>query len=387
MAPAMQQDALGEGIRNEARVDKRLTGEERQIDVVVGPQAGVGLRLDRYLAAALPTLSRSLLKRWLEHGWCLVDGQRGKASHRVHSGEHIELRCPLPPDATTVEQPPPLDLLYDEDGVLACNKAPGVLAHQAGRVLHGTLLNQLQDLVARRGGDPAEVRLVNRIDRDTSGILLATADEAVHRRLSIALQRGRLHKEYRALCVGVPTPESGHWREPIGDDPTGSSIARCCRSDGQASDTEYQVLERADADYAMLRVVLHTGRQHQIRVHAAHNGHPLLGDWVYGAPCDELDGQALHAAQLHFPHPRRDEMVRIEAPLPARLSELWRALRAGGRVTPRALRPDEHDRLGRSADAAEQDDRLPQGWRRPSWLSDDELRAIQAEEFGKDEKN
>ncbi|MHC5067805.1 MAG: RluA family pseudouridine synthase [Planctomycetota bacterium] len=367
---------LAWAIRNEAKIERLLTTSHRLITVVVGPQSGVGLRADRYLALALPRLSRSLICTWIERGYGTRNGGKLRAKDKLRAGDELVFRCPLPPGAFDHDEPPALAILYDQDGILVVNKPPGLLAHQAGKHLSGTLLNQIQDLVVERGGDVRDARLVNRIDRDTSGIVLATTNEAVHRSLSISLQAHELRKEYQAICHGVPTPAHGHWRQAIRDDPTGQSIARQCHPSGQASHTEYQVVTSCPAGAAsLLAITLHTGRQHQIRVHAATNGHPLIGDWTYGAPCAELPGQALHAAALTFPHPLSGEQIRIEAPLTAPLERLWQHLSAGGSVTERTLLPNEAKRLGLVDDDSEAP-WLPDGWRRPDWLSRDELDAL-----------
>ena len=186
-------------------------------------------------------------------------------------------------------------------------------------------MNDIHDWCEENGYDPSEARLVNRIDRDTSGIVLCSLNREVHRALSISLQSHDLHKEYRAICIGTPE-EHGHWRDPIaaGSDAT---IARAIDPSGQESHTEFWVAERSDHDkYALLQIKLHTGRQHQIRIHAAHNGFPLVGDWVYGSACAELGGQALHAAKLIFPSPFNDNAICVEAPLPQRLAKLWQHL-------------------------------------------------------------
>lgn len=379
--------ALGRRLREECEIDKHLDGSHRRIRVTVGggkASAGIGMRLDRLLVEIFPSLSRSLIASWLNDGFGVADGRPAKPGTRVRLGMHIALDCPLPPGGDDLDEPE-LELLYDRDGVVVANKPPGQLAHQAGRVLTGTLLNQLQDLAAERGIDPREARLVNRIDRDTSGIVLATLDEDAHRRLSIALQQRELGKRYHALCLGIPDPEHGHWREPIGDDPTGFTIARQVRADGQASHTEYRVVERTAAA-ARLAIDLHTGRQHQIRVHAAHAGHPLIGDWVYGGACAELSGQALHAAELTFPDPtgRGRPPITVTAPLPGALGRLWQACLDGAVPTPRELVDDERIRLGLDPAIApdDPDQELPDGWHRPTWMSRAELAELQREADG-----
>jgi 23S rRNA pseudouridine1911/1915/1917 synthase len=266
-------------------------------------------------------------------------------------------------------------VLYHDQWLLVADKPSGQLAHQAGRTMTGTLLNQVQDWFASHGGDPSQVRLVNRIDRDTSGIVLISLAAQAHVALSAAMEARDLHKEYRALCHGVPEPAAGSWLDPIGEGP-GASIARVVRADGQPCHTDYQLLEALPAlgrerGFALLKVTLHSGRQHQIRVHAAHHGHALVGDWVYGQPCLELPGQALHAAVLEFPHPIDRRTVRVEAPLPAALGGLWARLRAGAGVTACALSEEQRSKLSAGAGAA--------GVRRPSWLSADEYSALRAE--------
>lgn len=369
--PASQ--GLSWQLRNATHIDKKLTPTHRDITVRASPSVGIGLRLDKFLHLALPTLSRSLIKGWLDRGFGTMNGKPAKAGHKVTAEALIHLHCPLPPNPTDRDfEPDELTILYEDEGIVIVNKPPGQLAHQAGRVLTGTVLNQLQDLLVERGQDPLQARLVNRIDRDTSGILVATLDAEHNRRMSTALQAGRFHKEYRAICTAVPDPAHGHWRQAIRDDPTGRSIARQLHPEGQDSHTEYEILERAGDAFALLRVILHTGRQHQIRVHASGNGHPLVGDWTYGPACEELGGQALHAAVLTFPHPLSGSDVTVEAPLPRQLAELWQHLQTQGMVTPRALSHDEERRLGLGAESSGADTIVPGGWRRPSWMSHDE---------------
>ena len=368
-----------ERIRGEVVVERALTSAHRVLRFTVprqhAPPACAAWRLDRYLHALLPTISRSLIQRWIGRGCATVDGVAGQADQRLRPGQQVELIAPLPERGEEEAEPQPLTLLYHDRWLLVADKPPGQLAHQAGRTMTGTLLNQVQDWVAGRGGDPHEVRLVNRIDRDTSGIVLVSLDVQAHVALSAAMEARDLHKEYRALCHGVPSPASGSWLDPIGEGPL-ASIARVVRPDGQPCHTDYRVLAARPATgpergYALLEVTLHTGRQHQIRVHAAHHGHALVGDWVYGQPCLELPGQALHAAVLEFPHPIDRRTVRVEAPLPAALGGLWSRLLAGAAVTACALSEEQRSKLSAAAAAA--------GVRRPSWLSADEFSALRAE--------
>jgi 23S rRNA pseudouridine1911/1915/1917 synthase len=363
-----------ERIRGEVVVERELTQSERIVRFTVpkghAPPAMAVQRLDRYLHAILPTISRSMIRRWLDDGAASVDGRVAEPRMVLRAGNRVELRAPLPPRLETDAPPPALAILHRDQWLMACNKPPGQLAHQAGKTMSGTLLNALQDWMTQQGLDPRDARLINRIDRDTSGIVLASLDPGAHTRVAKAMEARDLHKEYRAICHGVPDPAAGSWLDPIGEG-DGASIARVVSADGQPCHTDYEVLEAAAGGrFALLRVVLHTGRQHQIRVHAAHHGHPLVGDWVYGCPCAELPGQALHAALLAFSHPMHQRELRIEAPLPATFSRLWERLRDGGEVTPSELNDEQRSKLGHSEDA---------GVRRPSWLSADEFARLKAE--------
>ncbi len=344
----------------------------RDISVCVGPQAGVGMRLDSYLTAALMTYSRSLVSGWISRGYVTCDGTLARPGQRVRAGAQIRLVIPHPPVPEDHQRSPAVvDILYRDESVIACAKPVGQLSHPAGKVLTGTVLNQLQEL------DP-EVRLVNRIDRDTSGIILACTSAEDHARLCRAMRAGRFDKRYLALCHGCPQPPQGCWEQAIADPVDDRTIARRCAPEGQPSRTRYQVIEDdGHGRYALLELILDTGRQHQIRVHAAHNGHPLIGDWVYGQACVELEGQALHAARLVFPHPRNGSTITVQAPLTGVLAAFWQELKTGGQPTPRPLRASERRRLGLVDDPTTS--ALPHGYRPPTWLDDDSLRALRQE--------
>ena len=369
----MVDEADGEAIRNEVPVERLLTGTHRILRFHVGRNHGKGWRLDKYLSALMPTISRGMIQRWLERGAATIDGVVVDSRAKLRPGQRVELHAPLPVRGEEEGEVAPLELLYHDEWLVAVNKPPGQLAHQAGKTMTGTVINQVMDWFEAKGGDPAQVRLINRIDRDTSGIVLLTLDAAVHTQVAIAMEARDLSKEYRAICHGVPSEEHGHWRDPIGEGPP-ETIARVVRPDGQECHTEFTVVGRAPTAqpaFAQLHIQLHTGRRHQIRVHAAHNGHPLVGDWVYGQPCREIGGQALHAAVMELMHPRTKRTLRIEAPFPAQLAQLWKSLAQGTPLTPVALSDDQRSKLGRKADAS--------GVRRPSWLSAEEFEQLRNE--------
>ncbi len=392
----MVDEADAEAIRNEVPVERVLTGTHRILRFTVGKVNGRGWRLDKYLAALMPTISRTLIQRWLERGAATIDGVVMTGRPPLHPGNYVVLTAPLPESDDAQRYQQPLEILYRDQWLLAANKPPGQLAHQAGRTMTGTLLNQVQDWFEGQGGDPQQVRLINRIDRDTSGIVLLSLDVSAHSIVSQAMEARDLAKEYRAICHHTPTEDHGHWRDPIGDG-SDETIQRMVRADGQECHTEYFVVDRTPLSdvsdscsssrdarltsdvgnqsdsgrFSLLRLLLHTGRQHQIRVHAAHNGCPLVGDWVYGTACGDLEGQALHAALMEFAHPKEQRTVRIEAPFPRILAQLWNKLKAGGALAGRDLSGEQQSKLGV----------LPpvETVRRPSWLTAAEFEQLRQE--------
>jgi len=407
----MVDEADSEAIRNEVPVERVLTGTHRILRFTVGRVHGRGWRLDKYLAALMPTISRAMIQRWLELGAATIDGAVAIGRAPIRPGQRVVMTAPLPERDEDQGYPQPLEILYHDKWLLAANKPPGQLAHQAGKTMTGTLLNQVQDWFEKQGGDPQQVRLINRIDRDTSGIVLLSLDVGAHTTVAQAMEARDLDKEYRALCHGSPADDHGDWRDPIGEGPA-ETIQRVVRADGQECHTEYFVVERSRpvidrpmsdvrcpmsrdpviclptsdighrtsdvkpgtsdvGRFSLLRLLLHTGRQHQIRIHAAHNGCPLIGDWVYGEPCQELDGQALHAALMEFAHPVEKRTVRIEAPFPRKLADLWAHLKSGGALTPRGRSEEQNSKLGR----VPADD----GIRRPSWLTAEEFDLLRRE--------
>ncbi|HYE05306.1 MAG TPA: RluA family pseudouridine synthase [Planctomycetota bacterium] len=359
-----------ERIRGETVIERELAGGRRVVRFTIGRNRGKGWRLDKYLHAMQPTISRSLLRRWLDDGHCTVDGRVAAAREKVRPGSRVELSAPLPEQDPDAVPPPPLRILLRDPLFLVVDKPVGVLAHQAGRTMTGTLVNQLYDWCALEGIEPKLVRLVNRIDRDTSGIVLVSLDDDAHVRLSAAMEARALTKEYLAICHGVPEPREGSWLDPIAEGPD-ESIAMTIAPHGKASHTDYRVVEAAPRDdFALLRLGLRTGRQHQIRIHAAHHGHALVGDWVYGSGCAELPGQALHAALMIFPHPRTRAPVRVEAPLDPKVAALWAVIAAGGAPTASERSAEQRSKLGIVLD---------QGPRRPKWLSEADYRALELE--------
>jgi 23S rRNA pseudouridine1911/1915/1917 synthase len=286
---------------------------------VTVPSDAAGTRLDRFLAQLPEVASRSAAERLLAAGAVRVDGAPRAKSHRLEGGEQLEWE----PTVEHVEQTPDvaLRIAYEDEHLLVVDKPAGVVVHPGAGHASGTLA---QALVARgaAGGDPDRPGIVHRLDRDTSGLLVVARSPEAHARLQALVRARQLEREYLALVRGRPRSRRGRIEAPIGRDrydPTRQSLDTEKPRDAV---THFQ-LERLLAHHALLRVRLETGRMHQIRVHLAAIGLPVIGDRVYGVADAELGRQFLHATRLAFPHPLTGERVETHSPLP---DELQRAL-------------------------------------------------------------
>jgi 23S rRNA pseudouridine1911/1915/1917 synthase len=276
------------------------------------PAAAGGERLDRYLARHVG--SRAAAARAIEAG-VLVDGVARPKSFRLEGGETLRLPAPDAPAAPAGPVPAPRIAFADEH-VLVVDKPAGLVVHAGAGHASGTLADLLRDELA--GGDPARPGIVHRLDRDTSGLLVVARSEEAHRRLTGLVRRRALERTYAALVAGRPRSRVGRIEAAIGrdrHDPTRVSLETDVPRDAV---THFEV-ERLWPGHALLRVRLETGRTHQIRVHLAAIGLPVVGDAVYGTAEPALGRQFLHAAGLAFPHPFTGERVDVASPLPAEL--------------------------------------------------------------------
>jgi len=300
------------------------------------PPDFAGRRLDSALAALLPQYSRTRIQRWIDEGAVLVDGHRLGRSVVVTGGETATVEARVTAETGIKAQKLPLDIVHQDSAVIVVNKAPGVVVHPGagnpGNTLQNALLahDKLLKNVPRSG-------LVHRIDKDTSGLLVVARTLEAHTALTAALAAHEVEREYLAVCTGVMTG-GGSVDEPIGRHRT-QRIKMAVRSDGREAVTHYRIEKKFRA-HTLARVRLETGRTHQIRVHLAHIGYPIVGDPVYGgrkrlpkgatpALVEALNGfqrQALHAAKLSFAHPRSGKAVSFEAPIPKDLKALLAAL-------------------------------------------------------------
>ena len=276
-------------------------------------------RADAVLAAALDGLTRSAAGRWLEEGRVALGGRPLKKNAKLQAGDVVVLSPPQPQPVDLIPQDIPLDVAYEDSDVIVVNKPAGLVVHPAPGHPDGTLVNALlYHCKNSLSGINGELRpgIVHRIDRDTSGLIVAAKNDRAHLSLAAQLQDHSLFRLYHAVAVGGFKEGSGTVSAPIGRH-RADRKRMVVTPGGREAVTHWQVQD-TQKGHSHLTCRLETGRTHQIRVHMAYIGHPLLGDTVYGAkrPVPGLAGQCLHAAQLTFIHPSTGERITVEAPLP-----------------------------------------------------------------------
>ncbi len=297
-----------------------------------------GLRLDQALARALPQYSRARLQGWIEAGEVEVDGRRLRGKDKVVGGERVRIHARLEVSGQVGAEALPLEIVFKDRSLLVINKPPGLVVHPgAGNASH-TLQNALLGLDPRLAVVP-RAGIVHRLDKDTSGLLVVARTPEVHTTLVAALARREISRHYLAVCTGVMTG-GGTVDEPIGRHRS-QRTRMAVRADGRPAVTHYRVMQRFRG-HTLVRVELETGRTHQIRVHFAHIGFPVVGDPFYGgrrrlpagsspalvAELNAFRRQALHAAHLRLLHPTTGREVEWEAPLPQDMRRLLAALEA-----------------------------------------------------------
>ena len=290
-----------------------------------------GERIDRFLCRDLESLSRSYIQKLLKDGHIKVNGRAVKANYKVNSGDQI---CVTIPELETPDILPeniPLDILYEDDDILVVNKPKGMVVHPAPGHYSHTLVNavlyhcgeQLSGIngVQRPG-------IVHRIDMDTTGSLLICKNDRAHQILAEQLKEHSITRRYHAIVCGNIKTDTGTVNAPIGRHPVDRKKMSVKAPNGRNAVTHYRVLERFGS-FTYIECELETGRTHQIRVHMASIGHPILGDAVYGpAKCPyKLQGQTLHAKILGIMHPSTGEYMEFDAPLPEYFSDLLERLR------------------------------------------------------------
>jgi len=310
-------------------------------------QAAAGWRLDAFLAFHFPQYSRVHLRRVITAGGVRVNGNGGKPAYRLHVGQRVTIVLPEIPREAPHPENIPLDVLYEDEYLVVVNKPPGMVVHPARGHWSGTLAGALQFHYGQglsTAGGPTRPGIVHRLDRDTSGAILVARTDQVHTSLGVQFASRSIEKEYYALVSGVPDHDRGIIDRAIGVHPRQREKMAIRREDelSRTAQTFYEVAERFDG-FAAVRVAPKTGRTHQIRVHLAHLGCPVLCDRLYGGraqitrgeirhdPTDAevlLDRQALHARRLKFMHPASGQPIEIEAPVPHDMAAVLEALRA-----------------------------------------------------------
>ena len=307
-----------------------------RLEAHVPPEAA-GRRLDQALAALFPDYSRTRLKSWIDAGQVRVDGALPRGRDKLLGGEHVEIDAELELEGRVAAQPIALDVVHQDEDVIVIDKPAGLVVHPGAGNPDNTLQNALLSLDPVLAALP-RAGIVHRLDKETSGLLVVARTLAAHTELVRMLEARDVHREYEAVCVGVMTG-GGTVDAPIGRHRV-DRVKMTVREDGRESVTHYRVVERYRA-HTHVRVILETGRTHQIRVHLAHIGYPIVGDPTYGrrlaipkgatprleAALRGFRRQALHAARLGFDHPVNGKAMEFASPLPADMRDLLEALR------------------------------------------------------------
>ncbi len=287
-------------------------------------------RLDAFLASSLDGLTRSQATRLIESGEVAVNGRAVSKSYKLAGGEDIAVTLPEPEPVEAVPQDIPLDVVYEDADVIVVNKPSGMVVHPAPGHPDGTLVNALlYHCAGTLSGIGGALRpgIVHRIDRDTSGLIIAAKNDAAHQYLSAQLADHTLARTYECIVVGKLREDRGTVDAPIARHPTDRKRMAVVAG-GREAVTHWEVIARYPG-YTHVRCRLETGRTHQIRVHMAYIGHPILGDTVYGAKKEVpgLTGQCLHAVGLRFLHPRTHEVMELSCPLPEEFTRMLQKIR------------------------------------------------------------
>ena len=288
-------------------------------------------RIDRYLAEHCADFSRSYLQKLLKDQAISVNGKPVKANYKTQEGDRILLEVPDLREPDILPEDIPLDILYEDEYLMVVNKPKDMVVHPSAGHMEGTLVNGIMaHCKGRLSGINGVLRpgIVHRIDKDTTGALLICKDDAVHRDIAEQLKEHSIKRRYRAIVQGNLKEDEGTVDAPIGRHPVDRKKMAVNYKNGKEAVTHYKVLERF-GQYTYIECRLETGRTHQIRVHMASIGHPLLGDTVYGTAKNpwKLQGQTLHAMVLGFRHPVTGEFMEFEAPLPEYFCKLLDKLR------------------------------------------------------------
>ena len=289
-------------------------------------------RLDAYLAAYFSELSRSRLQKLIKEGLVKVNDQRVKPSCPLEIGDEVEVMVPMAAPIAVEAENIPLDVVYEDDDVIVVNKPRGMVVHPAVGNYSGTLVNALLYHCKDLSGINGELRpgIVHRIDKETSGLIIAAKNDKAHRGLVEQWQTREVKRYYKALLHGSMGEPGGTVDAPIGRHPKDRKKMAVVPLTGRHAVTHYKVLERF-ARYTLIEAKLDTGRTHQIRVHTQYLGHPVVGDIIYGPKGKSAVkiGMLLHSASMEFRQPITNEIIKLEAPVPADFAQMLEQLRSG----------------------------------------------------------
>ena len=277
------------------------------------------MRLDAYISSKETNLSRTNVQRLIEEGNILVNGQKKKISYKVQIGDNIEINIPEAKETTLKAENIPVEVIYEDNDIIVVNKPKGMVVHPANGNPDGTLVNAIMAMCkGSLSGIGGEIRpgIVHRLDKDTSGLLIVAKNDLAHINMSNQIKDRQVKKIYIALVKGNINENEATINMPIGRS-TKDRKKMAVRKDGKEAVTHFKVLKRYK-DYTLLKVKIDTGRTHQIRVHMAEIGHPVVGDMVYSKGKNEfgVEGQMLHAQSLDFKHPITGKEMHLEAKLP-----------------------------------------------------------------------
>ena len=296
--------------------------EPQRLTFVVS-ESSSGLRLDKFVSACLPDRSRAYVQKLIEKSLVTLNGRLVKAHHAVKTGDTVEVVLAPPEEPTLEPQEIPLDILHEDEYLIVVNKPPGLVVHPGAGNPSRTLVNALLAHCGKlsSGGHPLRPGIVHRLDKDTTGCIIAAKDDITHQKLANQFLTRQVHKEYRAIVIGCPDEDKGTIETFIARSRRNRKIMAATAAEGRSAVTRYRVLESFyHASYLSIEPL--TGRTHQIRVHLSHIGHPVAGDDQYarGKNLQHLGivvpRPMLHAYRLHFNHPHSSQRMKLEAPLP-----------------------------------------------------------------------
>jgi 23S rRNA pseudouridine1911/1915/1917 synthase len=300
-------------------------------------------RLDKYLHSRFSNLSRRLIQDAIKAGSVKVNGRISKPSFKLSAGDKIDFALPEPPSKEILPEDIPLNIIYEDSDLIVLNKQPGMLVHPARGNTHGTLVNALAFYSDRLSSGLGEFRpgIVHRLDKDTTGVMVATKNDIAQWKIAKQFERRQVNKTYLSIVHGTPELTADHINAPLGIHPRIREKCAIRPEGGKEAITIYEIIE-SFRGFSLLKLIPKTGRTHQIRVHLAYLKHPIVADDMYGGrlvyPWQLADAEpavqepvisrvALHAHSLEFKHPTTDEMVQFEAPLPDDMQNLLDMLR------------------------------------------------------------